>query len=50
MSWDEEWAQLKADALARQQQSAHMQLNQLPADMAVAGQPPGRPGMETGLP
>ncbi|MFI5690036.1 hypothetical protein [Streptomyces sp. NPDC051636] len=32
VSWDEEWAQLKADALARQQQSAHMQLNQLVAD------------------
>lgn len=32
VSWDEEWAQLKADALARQQQSAHMRLNQLPAD------------------
>jgi len=31
VSWDEEWAQLKADALARQQ-SAHMRLNQLPAD------------------
>ena len=32
VSWGEEWAQLKAVALARQQQSAHMQLNQLPAD------------------
>lgn len=32
MSWEEEWAQLKADALARRQQSAHMRLNQLPAD------------------
>ncbi|MEU1460208.1 hypothetical protein ABZ467_05880 [Streptomyces sp. NPDC005727] len=31
MSWEEEWAQLKADALARRQ-SAHMQLNQLPGD------------------
>jgi hypothetical protein len=29
VSWDEEWAQLKADALARQGQSAHMRLNQL---------------------
>ncbi|MFI1468894.1 hypothetical protein [Streptomyces wuyuanensis] len=30
MSFDEEWAQLKADALARQQTG--MQINQLPAD------------------
>ncbi|MFE8012427.1 hypothetical protein ACFU3O_06750 [Streptomyces antibioticus] len=32
VSWDEEWAQLKADALAQQHQSAHMQIDQLPAD------------------
>ncbi|MFF9360867.1 hypothetical protein [Streptomyces griseoluteus] len=32
MSWDEEWTQLKADALARQQQSAHVRLNQLTAE------------------
>lgn len=42
MSWDEEWAQLKADALSRQQQPAHMQLNQLPAEVdggtSTAGQ------------
>ncbi|MEV0641329.1 hypothetical protein AB0I77_41690 [Streptomyces sp. NPDC050619] len=31
MAWDE-WEQLKGDALKRQQSSAHMQLNQLPAD------------------
>ncbi|MFB8053390.1 hypothetical protein [Streptomyces rubiginosohelvolus] len=36
MSFDEEWANLKAEALARQ--SAGMQLNQLPAD---AGGSPG---------
>ncbi|MET7486008.1 hypothetical protein [Streptomyces sp. NPDC005538] len=32
MSWDEEWEQLKADSLARRQQSTHMRLNQLSAD------------------
>ena len=32
VSWEEEWGQLKADALARQQQSAHMQLNQVVPD------------------
>lgn len=31
MGWDE-WEQLKGDALARQQSSAHMQLNSIPAD------------------
>ncbi|ROP48036.1 hypothetical protein [Streptomyces sp. PanSC9] len=44
MSWDEEWAQLKADALARQQQSAHMQLNQLPADMGGSAAGPSGHG------
>lgn len=39
VSWDEEWAQLKADALARQQASTGMRLNQLPAD-------PGRGGAD----
>ncbi|MFJ3418355.1 hypothetical protein ACIPN8_18595 [Streptomyces sp. NPDC086082] len=37
MSWDEEWAQLKADALARQQASAGMRLNQLPAEPGLGG-------------
>ncbi|MFJ8056499.1 hypothetical protein [Streptomyces sp. NPDC096142] len=37
MSWDEEWAQLKADALARQQGSAAMRLNQLPGGGGGAG-------------
>jgi len=31
VGWDE-WEQLKGDALARQQSSAHMQLNSIPAD------------------
>ena len=45
MSWDEEWAQLKADALDRQRQSTHMQLNQLPADGGGAGSTgPSGPG------
>ncbi len=44
VSWDEEWAQLKADALARQQQSAHMQLNQLPADGGGSFAPSGGHG------
>ncbi|MFD5691045.1 hypothetical protein [Streptomyces rubiginosohelvolus] len=39
MSFDEEWANLKAEALARQ--SAGMQLNQLPAD--AGGSPGGAP-------
>ncbi|MFE6913490.1 hypothetical protein ACFVS7_13570 [Streptomyces rubiginosohelvolus] len=39
MSFDEEWANLKAEALARQ--SAGMQLNQLPAD--PGGSPGGAP-------
>ncbi|MFS0698109.1 hypothetical protein [Streptomyces nitrosporeus] len=42
VSWEEEWAQLKADALARQQQPAQMQLNQLPAD--GSGVPAARSG------
>ncbi|WP_328933806.1 MULTISPECIES: hypothetical protein [unclassified Streptomyces] len=37
MSWDEEWAQLKADALARQQASAGMRLNQLSAEPGLGG-------------
>jgi hypothetical protein len=41
VSWDEEWAQLKADALARQQQPTHMQLNQLPADVGGSSSGPG---------
>ncbi|MFB8138809.1 hypothetical protein [Streptomyces parvus] len=39
MSFDEEWANLKAEALARQ--SAGMQLNQLPAESG--GSPGGAP-------
>ncbi|MFJ3145143.1 hypothetical protein ACIPJM_22165 [Streptomyces halstedii] len=39
VSWEEEWAQLKADALARQQQSTRMRLNQLPADPGGSGGP-----------
>ncbi|MER6433645.1 hypothetical protein ABT272_38870 [Streptomyces sp900105245] len=49
MSWDEEWAQLKADALARQQQSAHMQLNLLPADMGGDGSAAGPSGHGDGF-
>ncbi|MFJ4686754.1 hypothetical protein ACIQNG_13325 [Streptomyces sp. NPDC091377] len=41
MSWEEEWAQLKADALARQEQSAGMRLNQLPAERGGGGGPSG---------
>ncbi|MEU6772311.1 hypothetical protein [Streptomyces sp. NPDC046759] len=37
MSWDEEWAQLKADALARRQRPAHMRLDQLTADAGSGG-------------
>ncbi|MFG3550308.1 hypothetical protein [Streptomyces sp. NPDC047725] len=44
MSWDEEWAQLKADALSRQQQPAHMQLNQLPAEVDGSTSTAGRDG------
>ncbi|MFI9341441.1 hypothetical protein ACIG0D_09260 [Streptomyces sp. NPDC052773] len=44
MSWDEEWAQLKADALARQQQSQQMQLNQLPAEKGGPVTGPGGSG------
>ncbi|MEU7330679.1 hypothetical protein [Streptomyces parvus] len=39
MSFDDEWADLKAEALARQ--SAGTQLNQLPAD--AGGSPGGAP-------
>lgn len=39
VSWEEEWAQLKADALARQQQSPRTRLNQLPADGGGSGGP-----------
>ncbi|MET8824957.1 hypothetical protein ABZX40_24740 [Streptomyces sp. NPDC004610] len=40
MSWDEEWAQLKADAVARAgQPSAAMRLNQLPAEGGGTGGP-----------
>jgi hypothetical protein len=37
LSFEEEWAQLKADALARQQTG--VQINQLPADSGGAGSP-----------
>lgn len=49
MSWDEEWAQLKADALARQPHSAHTQLNQLPADMGGGGSAAGPSGHGDGF-
>ncbi|MEV7283708.1 hypothetical protein AB0O01_03925 [Streptomyces sp. NPDC093252] len=40
MSWEEEWAQLKADAVARAEQAAvGMRLNQLPVDGGGSGAP-----------